>query len=121
MVEYTYLPLLNFWNLGFGDFDESSGEISDTITTDNGDARKVVATVAVTLLDFFAAYPEETVIFSGSDSVRTRAYQRAIVQYATSFASVLKFSGLTEEGEEIPIETDRPYFAFLVKRKQPAV
>ena len=34
----------NVFNLGFGDLDETSGEISDISVTNNNDSRKVLAT-----------------------------------------------------------------------------
>lgn len=36
---------MEFWNLGFGDLDEKTGNISDSVVSDNGDGRKVLATV----------------------------------------------------------------------------
>jgi hypothetical protein len=121
VVEYTYLSSLNCWNLGFGDFNEQTGDIDDLAISDNGDGRKVIATVAMTLLDFFADYPEETVIFTGSTGLRSRIYQRAVLQYATEFSNLLIINGINQEGELQPLETEATYFAFLIKLNQSVI
>ncbi len=53
VVEYTYLAQLRMWNLGFGDLDKETGQVSDSIVSNNGDGRKVMATVIQTLFSFF--------------------------------------------------------------------
>jgi hypothetical protein len=52
VVQYTPLHVGNYYNLGFGDRDLQTGLISDRTVSDNGDSKKVLATVASTL-DFF--------------------------------------------------------------------
>ena len=37
VVEYSRMNLKNFYNLGFGDYDEERQEINDRIVTNNGD------------------------------------------------------------------------------------
>ncbi len=116
IVDYTYFEPLNWWNLGFGDLDSSTGQISDTIISDNGDGRKVMATVARTLLSFLVTHPTETIIFLGSDDRRMRVYHRIIANYQDEFASLLAITGLTHDGLEQPIETDKQYIAFIVRK-----
>ncbi len=45
-------------NLGFGDKDLQTGEVDDTVISDNGDSQKVLATVAATVYAFTDKYPE---------------------------------------------------------------
>ena len=42
----------NIYNLSFGDWDEINQEICDKIISNNGDREKVLATVALTVLEF---------------------------------------------------------------------
>jgi hypothetical protein len=116
IIEYTYLPGVAFWNLGFGDLDETTGHISDSVVSDNGDGRKVLATVIRSLLSFFNTHPAETIIFTGSDERRTRVYHRIAIQYQREFLSLLAINGLTEDGLEESIETDKRYLAFVIRK-----
>ena len=106
------------WNLGFGDFDLLTGEVRDSVISNNGDGKKVMATVVKTLIDFFAKRPQETVIFTGSDDRRTSIYKRVILQYYADFSERLLISGLNAEGIEEAIETSTPYIAFIVRANE---
>lgn len=46
LVVYSETHLHDFYNLGFGDKDEETGNIDDEVITNNGDSEKVLATVA---------------------------------------------------------------------------
>ncbi|MEJ0104387.1 MAG: hypothetical protein WDO19_18270 [Bacteroidota bacterium] len=65
IVRFTHIAE-NVFNLAFGDLDKRTGEISDTVVTNNSDSRKVLATVAATLHDFTLQYPEAIVLAKGS-------------------------------------------------------
>jgi hypothetical protein len=78
LIEFTYIDSLDFWNLGFGDFDVETGRIDDQVVSDNGDGRKVLATVAYALRQFLSTYPDATVFFAGSTVQRTRVYGWAL-------------------------------------------
>ena len=117
VVEYTYSAPLAMWNLGFGDLDLTTGKVSDSVVSNNGDGRKVMATVVSTLLGFFSQFPDETVIFTGSDDRRTLVYKRIILYYYPDFADQLLVNGLNTEGIEQPIETDVDYLAFVIRKK----
>lgn len=45
LVIYSETHLHNFYNLGFGDKDEITGQIDDEVVTNKGDNEKVLATV----------------------------------------------------------------------------
>jgi len=66
VVEYTYLDELAIWNLGFGDVNPVTDEISDDVISDNEDGRKVMTTVLMTLFTFFGEYSGDTVILLGA-------------------------------------------------------
>ena len=65
-IEYTYIESLDFWNLGFGDYNPNTDGIDDQVVSDNGDGRKVLATVSFSLQEFLAIRPHATVFFTGS-------------------------------------------------------
>jgi hypothetical protein len=117
-VEYLYLDYLNVWNLGFGDLDLESGYIADDVVSDNGDGPKVLTTVALTLLEFLDEYPNEVVIFTGSDDRRTRIYYRIIKRFRFDFDGQLQITSLTLDGIEVDIETDMQHSAFIIRRTQ---
>ena len=52
MVQYTDTGTENIYNLGFGDYNDTSGKIDDFSVTNNGDSLKVLATVASTVYAF---------------------------------------------------------------------
>ncbi|WP_296143034.1 hypothetical protein [uncultured Flavobacterium sp.] len=56
------------FDFGFGDIDQNSGEIEDKVSSNNGDARKVLETVLSTIPDFFSREPAAIVKVGGSDS-----------------------------------------------------
>lgn len=49
LVIYSQTHLHDFYNLGFGDKNESTGQIDDKVITNNGDSEKVLTTVGSTL------------------------------------------------------------------------
>ncbi|WP_419800734.1 DUF6934 family protein [Mucilaginibacter sp.] len=53
VVEYTETSTENVYNLGFGDYDETTKSINDLTVTNNGDSLKVLATVASTVYAFY--------------------------------------------------------------------
>ena len=68
----------NLYSFGFGDFNRTSGEISDTIVSNNGDGAKVLATVANIIHDFARVHEDVTIFIRGSTLSRTRWYQMNI-------------------------------------------
>lgn len=65
IIRFTQISTTVF-NIGFGDLDEETGEISDVAITNNNDSRKVLATVAATIHDFTIQYHNAWVVAKGS-------------------------------------------------------
>ena len=65
VVQYRRIGLSNIYNLAFGDKDAISGEMDDTIISNNGDSEKVLATVAASLYDFTDEHPDVLVYVTG--------------------------------------------------------
>ena len=78
IVIYSETHLHGFYNLGFGDKNEETGNIDDDIVTNNGDSLKVLATVASTLYSFTDKFPEAMVFATGNTNARTRLYRMGI-------------------------------------------
>ena len=66
------------YNLAFGDYDHSTGDINDKVISNNGDTVKVLATVIQTIQDFFENYPEAVLFIQGSTPTRTKLYTKII-------------------------------------------
>lgn len=105
-----------FFNLGFGDYNEETNEIDDTIVTNNGDARKVLATVVSTLYAFTGKYPNASVFATGSSDSRTRLYRMGITNNLDELKEDFKVYGLNKDEvfEEFIVGED--YIGFLVTR-----
>lgn len=63
------------YNLAFGDLEEDTGEINDSVISNNNDSSKVLATVAMIVKDFSLRYPDEWIVAIGSTHSRTRLYR----------------------------------------------
>ena len=77
VIFYRAIPEALFFQLSLVDVMDD-GSFSDSVRSNNGDRNKVMATVIQTLRFFFEKYPDATIIFSGSDEIRTRMYERII-------------------------------------------
>lgn len=77
VIFYKAIPETTFFQLALVDVMDD-GSFSDSVRSNNGDRNKVLATVIQTFRFFFEQYPDATIIFSGSDEIRTRMYERII-------------------------------------------
>ncbi len=117
-IEFTYIEALSFWNLGFGDYNPQTNHIDDTIVSDNGDGRKVLATVANALLQFLPFRPEATVFFAGSTDQRTRVYGWAIANYWNDVSAYFTIEAVTESGNVVSLPTEENLIGFLITKEQ---
>src|ERR1700753_2058646 len=83
-VEFIPLKNRNMVNLGFGDV-MPDGTINDRIHSNNGDIRKVLATVVQILLHFTSQNPSTMVFFAGNSVDRTKLYSRILKMHYFSF------------------------------------
>lgn len=105
------------FNLGFGDEDPLSGEVSDLNVTDNKDRDIVLATVASTINDFCECYGNNYIYAQGSTLARTRLYQMGIARLLEEIVVDFEIFGLKDGGFEI-FQQNVNYKAFLVKRRE---
>jgi hypothetical protein len=117
VVEYSKMNIENFYNLGFGDFDEETQEINDRVVTNNGDSLKVLATVASTVFAFTGKYPKANIFATGSTEVRTRLYRMGITNNLVEIQQDFYVYGMRhdEKFEEFIVGED--YIGFLLTRK----
>lgn len=86
----------NLYNLGFGDKDANTGEISDIIVSNNGDSRKVLATVAASVYAFTTKHSDALVYATGSTKSRTRLYRIGITNNLEEILKDFEIFGLRE-------------------------
>jgi hypothetical protein len=117
VVEYTQTSTENVYNLGFGDYDETTKSINDISVTNNGDSLKVLATVASTVYAFTEKYPHAWILATGSTSVRTRLYRMGITNNLAEISKDFIVLGYNsqENWEEFIVGED--YEAFLLTKK----
>ncbi|CAN5341912.1 hypothetical protein BH20ACI1_BH20ACI1_31640 [soil metagenome] len=106
----------NLYNLGFGDKDAKTGEISDIIVSNNGDSRKVLATVVASVYAFTTKYSNALVYATGSTKSRTRLYRIGIANNLKEILKDFEIFGLREEEFE-KFRKGVEYQGFLVKRR----
>ncbi len=106
----------NLFNFGFGDLNESSGEISDTTISNNGDGDKVLITVATIIFEFTEYNKGDSVFIQGTTKARTRRYQMGINKHWLQLKSIFTIWGLIEGSWE-KFQKGRNYEAFIGTRK----
>lgn len=117
LVQYTETNLKDYYNLGFGDKNEGTGEIDDNIITNNGDSQTVLATVASTVYAFTDKYPDAWIYAAGSNSARTRLYRIGITNNLLEIKKDFEVYGL-KEGQWHEFRKSTDYKAFLIRRKK---
>lgn len=116
IVQYVETNLKDFYNLGFGDKDAQTGEVDDTVITDNGDSEKVLATVTATVYAFPDKYPEAWVYATGSTKARTRLYRIGLTNNLAEILADFELYG-QKDGTWQEFARGVVYEAFLVKRR----
>ena len=120
VVEFVPTGSPNVMYLSFGDL-LPDGSIDCITVSDNGDIRKVLATV-VEIVKIFTSYrPEVGVYFTGSTVERTRLYKRILKMYYPIFGKLFTILGIVKIGDhldDIPFHPGAAieYFGFLIKR-----
>jgi hypothetical protein len=116
LVQFGETNFKEFYNLAFGDKDLISGDIDDSIISNNGDSNKVLATVIATVFAFTDKHPDAWVYATGSTKSRTRLYRMGLTKYLAEIQEDFDLYG-QKEGEWVFFEKGTEYEAFLVQRK----
>jgi len=117
LVRYQSTNLKDVYNLAFGDKDHTTGEIDDTIISNNGDSEKVLATVVATVYAFTDRYPDTWIYATGSTKSRTRLYRMGITRFISEVKDDFEILGeRNDDWEKFRKNVD--YEGFLVRRKK---
>ncbi len=107
---------VQLFNLCFGDKNPLTGELDDTIISNNGDRNKILATVAFTVYSFTDVYKDAVIAMKGNTDVRTRLYQIAINNYYDEIKQNFSILVLLDD-DWVIFEKNINYNGFLIKRK----
>ena len=116
LIKFSETSLKGFYNLAFGDKDIVTGNIDDTVVSDNGDTEQVLATVVSAVYSFTELENDAWVYATGSTKSRTRLYRMGINKYYDEVRKDFNVFGL-KDGEWEEFEKEIEYTAFVVKRK----
>ena len=117
LVRYQPTNLKDVYNLAFGDKDLKSGEINDTIISNNGDSEKVLASVVSSIYAFTDKYPDSWIYATGSTKARTRLYRIGISKFLSEVTDDFDVFGEKNDDWE-SFNKNIEYEGFLVKRKR---
>jgi hypothetical protein len=106
----------NIYNLGFGDWNDETGDIDYHVNTNNADSQKVLITVADTVLDFIQHHPEAIIFIQGSTASRTRLYQMEISTFWENIHKLFVIVGYVNDDWR-PFEKGINYDAFLIIKR----
>jgi hypothetical protein len=106
----------NLYNLSFGDLNKVTGEIDDTVISNNGDTQKILLTVARSALEFSTKFTNAHILIAGSTRSRTRLYQMAFKQHFDEIDKLFDIQGYIEYDWK-KFESGINYEAFLLAKK----
>ena len=112
IVAYQPTDLPDQYNLAL--LDETASGFSDLTVTANNDMDRVLATVTHTMNLFFDRLPNATIIFAGSDAVRTRLYRAVIGKYIDRVSEKYTIYGVRNDDYEYFV-SNRPYESFIIR------
>lgn len=116
VVQYSPTAHPEVYNLGFGDKNGIQNNVDDSVVTNNGDGRIVLATVAKTVFLFTSINPNAWIYIVGNTKGRTRLYRIGIILNIKEIRMNYKIYGLKDESWK-SFRKGVNYEAFLVRRK----
>ena len=116
LVRFQQTNLKDIYNLAFGDKNPITGEIDDTVISNNEDSEKVLATVVSTVYAFTEKYPDTWIYATGSTKSRTRLYRMGITRFLSDVYEDFEVLG-ERNGNWESFQKDVEYESFLVRRK----
>jgi len=108
------------FNMWFGDLLPDK-TIDDTMISNNGDIRKVLATVVQITREFIFQQSGVTIVFKGNTDQRMILYQRILKRHYVEFSSEFLITGFISNDElheqAFDHTNDKEYWVFFVRRK----
>jgi hypothetical protein len=120
VVQFAQTSNKGIYNLAFGNLNKD-GSIDDETTNDNKDRNKILATIAATVYEFTAAYPDKIIFFCGTTAERTRLYRMALTVNLEELKKDFHIYGVLkgmDSFERISFRKGVDYFGFMVTRKK---
>lgn len=106
-----------YFNLAFGDWNEKTQTLDDLSISNNADSKKVLATVASTVIDVTNLYPKHKIFAKGSTPSRTRLYQMGIFAHLNEINELFVVEGLLDDSSWELFVKGKNYHSFLISRK----
>ena len=116
-VEYERINDDNLYNLAFGDVNLEKNTINDKIVSNNADTKKVLASVAATLLIFMKKHPFAIIYAKGGNSARARLYQMAVSNNLDAISERFDILGVIDEDDIEVFQKNKNYIAFYISNK----
>jgi hypothetical protein len=116
VVQFAPTDEPNIVNLSLGDYD-TDGIVRDDLISNNGDLKKVIATVVIILERFLEISPNKKVFFSGLTKSRNRLFRLMLSNYKKELNPTFIIQGLIQNGDEniiIPFEANHEYIGYLI-------
>jgi hypothetical protein len=117
LIEIKETNLKDFYNLAFGDKDQETGKINDSVVTNNNDTEKVLATVVAAVYAFTDINIDAWVYATGSTKSRTRLYRMGINKYLNEIENDFEIYGELKNNWCI-FDKTTDFEGFVVKRKK---
>jgi hypothetical protein len=117
VIKYTETTNPDVYNLGFGDKLGDTDDYDDMSISDNKDSVRILATVAASTYTFTDAYPEKSILATGSTQSRTRLYRIGISNNLEEIEKDFVVLGYLNDKWEL-FERNKDYIAFVIKRKK---
>jgi len=92
------------------------GQMNDLAVSNNQDTKKVLATVAKTVIEFLEEHPTAVITAKGSTKARTRLYQMGIAQFWNEIGGRYDVKGFLDRNWQ-PFEKGKNFEAFLIFKK----
>ena len=99
LIKFSETALKGFYNLAFGDKNLETGDIDDTVVSNNGDSERVLATVVSAVYAYTDFNRQAWVYATGSSASRTRLYRMGISKYFDDVQQDFYVFGL-KDGED---------------------
>jgi hypothetical protein len=106
-------PIFSF---GFGDYNPVTGDISDTVVSNNNDTDIIMGTLGSIIYDFTNIIPDALIMIEGTSSSRVRLYQMNINKHWDRISPVFEVWGLKNDKWELS-QKGTNYEALLGRRK----
>ncbi|GAA3962760.1 DUF6934 family protein [Hymenobacter antarcticus] len=116
LIEFQNTTVPEVYNLAFGDKHFVTGAIDDLTVSDNGDTKKVLATVVAAVYAFLESHSTAFVYAQGSTKARTRFYRMGINRFYEGMQRDFYLYGRIGD-DFVDFEPGTAYEGFLAQRK----